>query len=342
MTIDLRDARGFTLVELLISTAIMLIILAGTMTAFRNGLTVNDTTTQLGDESQNLRAGADLMVRDLLQTGAGIPTGGIPIPSGAGATTLNRPSPPGSADTFDASLGVLPAVSTGAGLGPVVDGQPTDMITILYADSTLPLNQTPLTSIAADGSSMTVDAGTPITDTDTGIKPGDLIMFTNALGNALQMVTRVSGGQTVFFDAGDPMNVNQRGAAAGTIMQLQSGPGAFPPTTATRITMITFYVDPTTTPGIPRLVRQVGFGPALALAGIIEDLQITYDLVDGVTNPTGVDAPVAPNTPSEIRKVNLHLGVRSAARSSLLGDYLRTHLNTQVSLRNLAYVDRYH
>lgn len=341
MSADLRDARGFTLIELMVSTAIVLIVLGGALTAFNNGLSVNDTATEIGDSSQNLRAGADLMVRDLLQAGAGIPTGGIPIPSGSGSTALNRPSPPGESDTFDDTLGVLPAISPGAGIGPVVDGQTTDMITLLYADSTLPLNQTPLAAIAGDGSSMTVDAGTPITDTDTGIKVGDFIMFSNALGNALQMVTRVSGGQTVYFDAGDPMNLNQRGATAGTLLQLQSGPGSFPPTTATRIEMITFYVDPTTTPGTPRLVRQVGFGPALALAGVMEDLQISYNLVDGVTNPINIKAPTAPNTPSQIRMVNLHLGVRSSRQIRQLGDYLRTHLNTQVSLRNLAYVDRY-
>jgi prepilin-type N-terminal cleavage/methylation domain-containing protein len=332
---------GFTLIELMISVAIVLIILGGALTTFSNALKVNDTGVQLGDSSQNLRAGADMMVRDLLQTGAGIPTGGIPIPSGVGALALNRPSPPGDSYTFDASSGVLPAVSAGAGIGPMVDGQATDMITLLYADSTLALNQTPLTAIAADGSSMTVDGGTPITDTDNGIQVGDLIMFSNALGNALQMVTRVSGGQTVYFDAGDPMNLNQRTAPQGTIMQLQTGPGVFPPTTATRINMITFYVDPTTTPGTPRLVRQVAFGPALALAGVIENLQITYDLVDGVTNPTDQPAPVAPNTASEIRKVNLQIGVRSEDKVTQIGDYLRTELNTEVSLRNLAFVNRY-
>ncbi len=342
MTGAVHREDGFTLIELMISVAIVLIILGGALTTFNNALTVNTTATQLGDSSQNLRAGTDLMVRDLLQTGAGIPTGGIPVPSGAGAVALNRPSPPGDSYTFDTSSGVLSAVETGAAIGPTVDGQTTDMITVLYADSSLNLSQTPLTTVASDGSSMTVDAGTSITNTDNGIQVGDLVMFSNALGNALQMVTRVSGGQTVYFDNGDPMNLNQRSAPQGTIMQLQSSPGVFPPTTATRIEMVTFYVDPTTTPGAPRLVRQIGFGSALALAGVIEDLQISYDLVDGGTNPTDVKDAAAPNNASEIRKVNLHIGVRSDDKVSQLGDYLRTHLNTQVSLRNLAYVDRYH
>jgi len=333
--------RGFTLIELLISMTIVLLVLGASLTTFTSALKVNAAGTELGDASQNLRAGTDLMVRDLLQTGAGIPTGGIPIPSGAGATPLDRPGVPGTAPKFNPALDVLPAITPGMGLGSTVNGQATDEVTLLYADSSLPLDQTPLTAIASDGSSMTVDPGTPITDADSGIKVGDLIMFSNAIGNAIQMVTRVSGGQTVYFDAGDPMNLNQRGAAQGTIMQLQSSPGVFPPTTATRIDMITFYVDQTTTPGEPRLVRQVDFGPPLALAGVVEDLQISYNLVDGVTNPTDVKSPVAPNTPNQIRSINLQIGVRSEDKVAPLNDYLRAYLNTQITVRNLAYVDRY-
>ena len=43
---------------------------------------------------------------------------------------------------------------------------------------------------------MTVDARTTITGAD-GIKVGDLILFSNAQGNAMQMVTGVNGTQTV-------------------------------------------------------------------------------------------------------------------------------------------------
>lgn len=331
--------NGFTLIEVMISMAIVLIMLGAALTTFTNALKVNAAATQLGDASQNLRAGTDLLVRDLLQTGAGIPTGGIPIPSGPGATPLNRPGVPGTAPKFNPSVSVLPAITPGMGMGSPVNGKATDEVTVLYADTSLPLNQTPLAAIAPDGSSMTVDAGTPITNTDNGIKVGDLIMFSNALGNALQMVTRVSGSQTVYFDAGDPMNLNQRNAGQGTIMQLQSSPGVFPPTTATRIDMITYYVDQTTDPGHPRLDRQVGFGTPLALAGLVESLEISYNLVDGVTNPTDVGNPSSPN---QIRSINLEIGVRSDDKVAQINDYLRAALNTQITLRNMAFVDRYH
>ena len=68
--------------------------------------------------------------------------------------------------------------------------------------------------------------------------------------------------------------------------------------------MITYYVDNTTTPGTPRLTRVVNHFTPQALAGVVEDLDLTYDLVDGVNNPTNitslpitdVGSPASPTT----------------------------------------------
>ena len=46
-------------------------------------------------------------------------------------------------------------------------------------------------------------------------------------------------------------------------------------------------------------------------------------------------------TPNQIRKINLHVGVRSEERSPRTNDYVRNHLSTVVSVRSLAYVSRY-
>src|SRR5580700_9388265 len=132
----LSRSDGFTLPELLISTTITLLALGGAVTTFKNAVSVNQAGTQTADANQNLRAGANLLIRDLLQAARGIPTGGIPIPSGAGATAINRPGPVGSAYTFDnVTSTTLSALITGAGLGPTVDGQPTDLVTMLMADT---------------------------------------------------------------------------------------------------------------------------------------------------------------------------------------------------------------
>jgi hypothetical protein len=221
----------------------------------------------------------------------------------------------------------------------VRNGRATDIVNMLFADNLLPLNQTPLAAIAANGASMTVDPGTPITGVTNEIRPGDLIAFSNAFGNTVQCATRVAG-QTVFFDLGDPLNLNQPGATSGCINQLSSG-GVFPPTTATRVWLVTYYLDTTTDPATPRLIRRINGGPGEVLALVLEDLQLSYDLADGVTNPTNIKTPVAPNSPNQIRKVNILLSARSNSLIRNTGEYLRRSLTTQVSLRSLSFIDRY-
>jgi hypothetical protein len=333
----MRKEQGFSNVEVLISVAITLVLLGGTMSSFNSSVGLSEQSRLMADLGQNLRTGINFAVRDFLTAGWGIPTGGIPIPSGAGALAVKRPGPPGTNYVFN-SL-VIAAVNPGAGLGPAASGQATDMVNILYSDNALPLNQTPLASIAANGSSVTVNAGTPITGVSNPISVGDLIAFSNALGNTMQYVSRVSG-QTIFFDAGDPLGLNQPGASQGSISQIKNG-AVFPPTTATRVWLITYYLDLTTDPEMPRLIRRVNNKPGEALALVLDNLQLSYDLVDGVTNPTNVADPTAPNSPNQIRKANIFVSGRSTSRVRSTGDYLRSTLTTQVSLRSLSFIDRY-
>ena len=94
---------------------------------------------------------------------------------------------------------------------------------------TLDLDEFPLTGIAADGSTMTVDVATSITDADNGISIGDLILFSNPLGHAIQQVTSLVGARTVAFGATDSMNLNQRTAPAGPSSSCKTYPAAFQP-----------------------------------------------------------------------------------------------------------------
>ena len=346
MTIDLprlirrlKGDGGFSLIELMVATFVTMVVLATTLGALTDGIRAADTAGLVAEMQHNSRTGLNMMTRDLMQAGQGIPIGGIPIPSGAGALPINRPGP-GVSMTFPTTWVQLPAVSSGQALGPDIQGRATDMITILYADSTLPMNANPVANIQSDGSQMTIGAGALTLAIAQAIQVGDLIMFSNAFGNAVQEVTGSSGGQKIDFATSDSMNLNLRTAPAGTIIQLQDSPGSFPPTTATRIWMITYYVDDST-PDSPRLMRVVNNTTPRPIALEIEDLQITYDLVDGVTNPSGVDEPTAPNSAAEIRKVNLMLASRSHNRQRVTGQYQRQSLTIQVSLRSLSFFDRY-
>ena len=88
-------------------------------------------------------------------------------------------------------------------------------------------------------------------------------------------------------------------------------------------------------------MRQTNLGQDRAIGIDIENLQITYDLVDGTANIANVDAPVPPSTPAQIRKANVFLSGRSHRPWSRTRQFLRNTLSTQVSLRSLSYMDRY-
>jgi type II secretory pathway pseudopilin PulG len=351
---------GFTMLELLMSTSLALIVMGSAMTAFKDGVQLNEVATQVADSTQNLRSGTNLLVNDLMQTGRGIPTGGISIPlASGGATPIRRPSPPGFAYFFDnATATTLSAVTTGAGLGPSVYGRATDIVTLLMGDSILdghlgqPLqvnvSTTPGTvpKLAADGSSFSVGtntgwiSGDPL-DGRAPVRSGDLMLFTNPHGStAIQTVTRVDSSNVYFdSDSNDTFNLNQRTVTAGSITQILGTV-----LTVQRVLMYMYYVDASA--GRPRLMRRLNQFAGQALAGVVEDLELSYDLVDGTTNPTNVrDLPYTASgvtySANLIRKANVHIGVRSETKSMRQNDYLRNHISTAVSLRNLAYVDRY-
>ena len=124
--------------------------------------------------------------------------------------------------------------------------------------------------------------------------------------------------------------------------------------------MISYYLDVTTDPAHPRLIRRMNNGSwnnfdnttGTVVAFDIEGLSISYDLADGVTNPSNVrmdDADMngtgrcapSPCYPNQIRKINISLAGRSRMPRRGTQQFFRNRLTTQVSLRSLAFVDRY-
>jgi prepilin-type N-terminal cleavage/methylation domain-containing protein len=370
-----RRERGFTLIELLLSVAITTLIMGATFSAMNDAMRMNDSAIMLTNMNYGLRTGMDIVVRDLLQVGQGLPSGRvIHIPSGAGSAAIRLPGPSGTNYQL-ANATELTAVIPGPGLGPVVNGQATDMMITIAADSAF--DQRLLTAVAADGTSMTVWngaanlGGAVITDGGPDdVAPGDLMMLTKGSGSALVQVTGVAG-QTVTFADGDSLNLNQAGAAEGTVAVLRAtapadvlaNPAPNPPVVtmvATRIRMITYYLDVTTDPRRPRLVRRINNGHptnfdndlGTAVAFDVENLAISYDLADDAGSPANVRMDASdldgtgactpdPCSPNQIRKVNVVLAGRSRLPLRNTRDFLRNTLTTQVSLRSLAFVDRY-
>ena len=203
---NLRREAGFTLTEMLVSTTVVLLVMGGALTTFKNALAINDSASQLADANQNLRAGTNQLVRDLLMAGRIIGTEGIAMPTGTGIT-FARPGPTNLnfdllADT-DPTL-QLPSISTGYHLGPAINGTYTDIVTIMTVDEFMPVVTTPPAvaatptategTIAADGTSITFAStaqwllGDTVNDTPK-IKVGDLVLFVGTNGNAIQTVT---------------------------------------------------------------------------------------------------------------------------------------------------------
>jgi type II secretory pathway pseudopilin PulG len=207
----MRRERGYSLIELTVALAVVVLIVGTTLKALTDASNATQAVTLMADTQENLRAGLNYMVRDITQAGEGIPQGGITIPnSGGGAPTsaVTRPGPPGVGN-FPNSWVALPAVTSGFALGPTtaVSGQATDMITILYADTSLvdanghwlneyPIflapanggptgcaasnpNPAPAGSIVTAGSTTTVTFDPSCITIGTSIQPGDLILLEN-------------------------------------------------------------------------------------------------------------------------------------------------------------------
>jgi type II secretory pathway pseudopilin PulG len=373
-------ARGFSVLELLVTMAITMVVMAGTMTALSSALRASDAAQLVTNLNTGLRVAMDLVVRDMLQVGQGLPTGRVvTLPSGAGATAVRLPGPPGTNYTLPLGTIEISAVLPGPGRGPLVNGNATDMITTLAADSSFENRQ--LTALTDNSMTVALSRTTPLPEiprganiTDGGeddLDPGDLIMLTRGSLTALVQVTAVSG-QVVTFAAGDSLNLNQSAAADGTLKefrQISTGPivndaivaaTATLQSMATRVRLITYYIDATTDPQHPRLVRRMNNGHpttfnntlGTAVAFDVENLQFSYDLADGNLNPANVRMVAADLAAGggcgtiacdveRIRKVNVLLAARARKPAQVTRQVFRNSLMTQVSLRSLAFVDKY-
>jgi prepilin-type N-terminal cleavage/methylation domain-containing protein len=263
-----------------------------------------------------------------------------------------------------------PDASTGL---PTNQSSYTDEITVVYADNlgldARPINAQATTNPANPGcpnGKLTL-SGTTLTAVFDGttlnsqgnyncvnflkngitINIGDLIMFSNSYGEALLAVTNVNG-QTLTFAKGDSFGLNGRTENGGTINYLQAngcgGTNAcFANTSATRVWMVSYYLDNTSSPPYIRLVRRVGLNPATPVGETLENLQFTYNFVDGNGNPANQPTVPAGDSESQIMLVNVYLGARSSyqVHEGIHTFYSRDNLMTQVSIRSNAYTNQY-
>ncbi|MGH9503104.1 MAG: PulJ/GspJ family protein [Terriglobales bacterium] len=354
--------RGFSLVELLIAMAVGLIVLAATAQLFRNGMDATRLVNQSSEMQQSARATLNLIAKDVSMAGSGLPSGGLSLPAGAGSTASFFAVDSNQAwlanNTYPNKFmyGIIPGAGNGIELGGpatiTATGTASDAITVIYADYAFPLNQYTTSIPAANplGDKVTFTppaappAGFPAIQSPGGIQVGDLILFTNNLGSAVGEVTGIApggGGSTnISFANGDPLKINQTGAASGNIKSILGG-GA---TAGNRIWAVSYFIEvpAAASSQSPRLMRQVNGQKPAPVADNIINLKVTYDLCNGSNGPvcSGIANPLlAPFSPSQINKVNIQV------MGQTLGSYGKqsrsTILSTSVSTRSLSFKDRY-
>lgn len=352
------EQRGFSFPELLVAMGLTVVVSALTFQALQGATRATEAVMAMSDVNQNLRVAMNVLIRDLMSTGEGIPTGGISFPTGG--TKVRRPGPPGSLWNFDDLWSTLPSVSPGDDIGVHVNEVPTDVVTLLTTDRRLDLGGVFIgttanngSSIANDGSSITLPTTFDNSDPATQIAEGDLIMLSDSNGrSSIQEVTSVSG-RVVNFASSATSYLNQPTAPEGSVVDLQNPAGdpvRWPPLTILRVKMISYYIYVPTEGQItsPHLIRRVNYGQERVVAIGVTNLQLTWDLVDGVDNPINVadPGPTAAdpnnqNTEHQIRKANIFMAARSLDTQSQTGQFVYSSLTTNVSLRSMAFVSRY-
>lgn len=352
--------RGYSLIELLVSMGLLTVIMGATLGGLSDIIKGNETVMMISSTNNTLRGGMDLMIRDLLQVGSGLPAShAITIPSGVGATAVRLPGPPGSAFLTTAADFTLPAVMPRAGAGPVINGVATDVLSVLMADNAfLDVALTAVTSTSVD-----VVPGLNIASGPDRVEPGQLMTISKGSFNTLVQVTGVNlAARRLTFANGDSLNLNQTGAVNGSLAALnaQVPVNAAANTLISRVRMVTYYIDATLDPNRPRLVRRVNNGHATsfdnslgtAVAFDVADLQFAYDISNGTGNPGNVEMTAAdmagggactpnPCGRTQVRKVNVEATGRSMNRLPPGNQYFKNTLKSQVSLRGMAFVDKY-
>ncbi len=145
-----RDIRGFTLVELVLAMGLATVVLGGALALTTQAIGLSDMVSQRSDMQQNGRVAMNMMARDASLAGTGFPTSGIQLPSGSGSQDSQFACDEAggcyitnNVYTFERMYATWPGDSG----GPTINGVATDVITLVYDDTTSDFDEYVLTSI---------------------------------------------------------------------------------------------------------------------------------------------------------------------------------------------------
>ena len=244
MTRMMRDNRGFSLIELLISLFVMTLVLGASARALMDVVKVDEAIALMADVNHNLQSSSTNMVRDLVDAGRNVDIGGLPLRSGGSSGSVVRPGPSGAATAGWPTATVLYAVTPGNDIGPTIGGQATDVVTIVAADDRLRLLANASVTGISNGATITLAATDTVGTTPFNtVRVGDLFVLTRNGSRAVVYVTAVNADVRVFtVSNGDPANMNRTSATNGGIRQIVAN-GATQQAAVKRIKMTTYWTE---------------------------------------------------------------------------------------------------
>lgn len=367
-----QDGHGFTLLELMVSMALGLIVMAAMVSLFKIGLNSTMLVTQRAETQQNMRAAMDLMVKDISLAGAGLPSGGLQLPTGGGATAAKYGCDDGGVchiptHSYVANYmyGVIPGFSNGVEGGASIPAAPApavnDSITVVYADYNFPLWEYNVTFPAApNGTSICLTPNSSfapaplLPNASGGIQTGDLILINATNGQSVVGEATGVGATGITFANADALNFNysNAGGVTNNVYAASGGAGyACPPPvlapqttqgTAYRLFVVTYYLTVPAAGQTPRLMRQVNGLPPVPVADDIISLQFAYDIYNSTTSALDANQanPIAAGeSPNNIQKINIVIMGQSIINNGNKSQNM--YLATSVSARNMAFRNRY-
>jgi prepilin-type N-terminal cleavage/methylation domain-containing protein len=355
----LRNQQGFSLIEMIVTLAVMVIIMTAVASLMRSSMSLSIATYELTDAQESLRTAQEFINRDLVSAGDGLKNmSNIPVTKTFvnNYLSLNPIVDPSLPNTVT-NLGILTtdndvtANTVVKGLDPNVATNPlvfvrsspvlTDRQTMLQIDSDF----TPIALLApaidANGSAIT------IADADVGrFTAGEIYFLTSSVGGTFGTVTGVVNdvgpNSTLTFAQGagngDKFGLNVTGAG-GRINTIATSAGVALATSLQRMRIIHYYI---TADGM--LMRRVfgvkgaGFRES-AIADHVVSVQFAYSLspdangniVQPVTRLTDLDQQIA------VRQVEVTVTVETPHTLQNGQRPPNLSMTTSTSVRNMQF-----
>jgi prepilin-type N-terminal cleavage/methylation domain-containing protein len=340
---SMRDQRGFTLIELMVSILLFLIVTGAVYGLLAVARRSRSTTNQKTELMKSVRVALNSIQRDALNVGYSYPTTNpTMLPDNKVSALLGIPN------DIDTSRDLVPPVLAGDRVNTnTFSATNTDQITFVYRD--------PSFNVDAAGNSQTISVGAatrpgagidqvvPITGDNSSCRVNDIMLITGKTSTAMAVVTALPNTTKIQFGSSDVLGFNSPTAADDPIMTVVT------PAAIRRVILVTYRVlndgtlvrriygnDTTVTVAVPYRDEPLVYG--------VEAMQVQYVLDDGsvtsnpLAGPDGVqgNGDDIPANQLDVRQVRITVTARSTEKDAT-GQPYKVTLSSTFSTRNLGY-----